>query len=105
MEAVRELPEEVVLYSNAPDAIRLLANRPARFVPGRIHPYQGTENRNFDAEISQLGRSVHDGKAVVAWFHVVTWRQYLPTGEEVARAVDLEPSCTSATGVLYRRLE
>jgi 4-amino-4-deoxy-L-arabinose transferase-like glycosyltransferase len=73
---VRGLPESVSIYTNAPDAVRLLAGRASRMVPRRIDSGTRQPVSDYPLRIAELRDAVRVGAPIV-WFDRVRWRWYL----------------------------
>ncbi|MDQ3439643.1 MAG: phospholipid carrier-dependent glycosyltransferase [Planctomycetota bacterium] len=83
LKAVRRLPRECVVWSNAPDAIRLLLGREARPVPMQRFRTLGRPNMRRFNEIRAIGETMHGrGAGAVVWFDLVD-RSDLLVGETI----------------------
>ena len=67
IQAVRGLPP-VILYSNKPTAIYLLAGKSAYITPTPSDAVTGLEREGFSADLQEMQQRVLDGKAVVVLF-------------------------------------
>ncbi len=100
---VGALDPDVKIYSNGPDAIRLLLRRKAYFWPRLYDSRTGVEHplHPFDKEMAQLAREVADGSAVVVGFDNVDWRAYLATEEQLVNELDLPLVNEESDGRIY----
>lgn len=93
--AVRDLPRDIVIASNAPDALRALAARSALALPNRYLPSSHVANPQFTSELQDLIGTLARKNGVVVFFRSVTWRKYLPTETELISAAQ-DMHCTFA---------
>lgn len=82
--ALRALPPERPLYSNAADAVRALTGRPARSLPRRWDPVSEQWEADFPSELRAFGRAIEHGHGLVVWFEGFGWRRYLVSRDDLA---------------------
>jgi 4-amino-4-deoxy-L-arabinose transferase-like glycosyltransferase len=68
MAQVQRLPGEVIVYSNAQDAIEFVIHRPARWLPDPLIWESMQPNPAYEARRSEMCREMTTGTAVVAFF-------------------------------------
>jgi len=83
LEAVRALPADVDIFSNAPEAINLLAGREALSLPRKNAAMLGERNAGYEDDIAALQQALETG-AVLVYFDAVANRPVvsLPELEE-----------------------
>lgn len=97
--AVRELPEEVVIFSNAPEAIDLLAGREALALPRKNNAMLGIQNAGYENEIAAVTQAVAAG-AVVVYFDALMDRP-VTSASELASRTSLAPLQHTADGLIF----
>ncbi|NWH08873.1 MAG: glycosyltransferase family 39 protein [Alphaproteobacteria bacterium] len=102
---VRDLPAGMKIYSNAPDAIRMLAERPADFWPQLFDSRTGKEDpaRPFERQMREVRDEVKAGRAVIVQLDAVDWRFYLIDEQSLARELGLSPTFAENDGRIYGR--
>lgn len=104
--AVAALPADVVVYSNAPDAVHLLTSRrTVALVPPSVDYLSGRQRQGYEREMATLATGVMQGQAVVAWFGAAPWRRSLyPAESTIVATLGLDPSpvLEDDVGRLYR---
>lgn len=87
---LKKLPQDTIIYTNGPDAVYIIANRPSKMIPRVISPGDRTENKHFVNEIKEMAAQVSNGKGVVIYFDIITWRWYLPTIKQLSQILPLQ---------------
>jgi hypothetical protein len=100
MARVERLPPDTRVYSNAPDAVYLLTGREVKSIPPRVDPLADQPNPSYARRLRELRRSLRGG-AVVAYFHAVDNRPYLPDESTLRRQASLSLTRRIADGALY----
>lgn len=80
LEAVRVLPADVDIFSNAPEAIDLLASREALSLPRKNAAMLGERNAGYEDDIAALQRALEAGAALV-YFDTVANRPVVSPAE------------------------
>ena len=62
---VKGLPPGVLVYSNLPDAIYILTDRSATFIPSEVDPLSGLRNPAYAGQFLTMKRDLEGGRAVV----------------------------------------
>lgn len=96
---VKRLPRDTVIYTNGSDALEILANRPSRQIPSLASPNDRTRNPNLNNEIRQMVSGISHGKGLIVYLNGITWRWYLPTLEQLRRALPLNIIYSGSDGV------
>jgi Dolichyl-phosphate-mannose-protein mannosyltransferase len=97
----RMMPATVV-FSNAPDVLYTLLNKPAVMVPRKIHTDTNLPNRQYLAQTAELRRRLTEDRGLLVYFYTVDWRWYLPTAEELERTLGLHVLARENDGVIYQ---
>jgi Dolichyl-phosphate-mannose-protein mannosyltransferase len=90
------------LFSNAPDVLYTLLNKPAVMVPRKTHTDSNLPNQDYASQISELARKLRQDDGLLIYFYSVSWRWYLPTAEELERALGLQALARENDGVIYQ---
>jgi hypothetical protein len=91
-----------VLFSNAPDVLYTLLNKPAVMVPRKTHTDTNLPNRQYLAQTAELRRRLKEDKGLLVYLHMVDWRWYLPAAEELERNLSLHVLARENDGVIYQ---
>jgi len=100
IELARSLESGVILYSNAPEAIRFLTGREARMLPRPVSVNTLEPNARFAEEVATIRSETESGEAVVLFFEEVR-REQMPAVDEFARLSGLVPSRRLADAVVF----
>jgi 4-amino-4-deoxy-L-arabinose transferase-like glycosyltransferase len=100
LDQLKALPTDVMIYSNAPDAVYLLAGRPAARLPRIFELSSQQENTAYPEEMQAVGAQMIAGQAVIAFF-TSQGRQSNPSQEDLLAALDLEISQQFADGLIF----
>ncbi len=76
---VRSLPGRTVIYSNGPEVINLLLDRPSTMIPQLISPVSRLKNQNFSAEFKNMTEDIKSNNGYLVYFVNINWRWYLPS--------------------------
>jgi len=79
MAYLRELPDDVAIYTNEPAAVYLYVGRGTRVLPYRYDAVTAQEHTGFDESVASMQAEINEGRAVLALFD---------GGDNVARDVD-----------------
>jgi hypothetical protein len=91
-----------VLFSNAPDVLYTLLNKPALMVPRKTHTDTNLPNRQYLAQTAELRRRLKEDRGLLVYFYTVDWRWYLPAAEELERTLSLQVLARENDGVIYQ---
>lgn len=99
--AIKDLPAETALYTNAPDAIYFLAGRPAYWLPSRWNLANPGSLRDDDyTKPPGLEAALARG-ALIVLFDRLAWRGSMPSADDLSRYVAIEKSARFADGAFY----
>ncbi len=100
---VRTLPVDVVIYSNGPDAIRLLTDRKAEFALSMYDFRTGMDNPTnpIATQFATLRQQLAADQAILVYFDKVDWREYLMPENEAVEMFDLHPIRDFEDGRVY----
>jgi len=98
---VRELPTDVLLYANSPEAIYLHTGRSAQQLPRRFDSVAGRPNGDFERALQSLGERLAQEQGVVAFFSAVS-SDNLPTAAELEGLSGLRVAARTEDGLILR---
>jgi hypothetical protein len=102
--AVRGLPADTLLVSNAPDALYSLTGRRAQFIPLRANPYTGAARADYPAALTVLDARLQAQPGALVYFRWLRWRWYLAPERDLVGALPLARLVDAgAEGALYAR--
>lgn len=96
---VRSLPAETVIYSNAPEVIELLAERPATPLPRQMEAMTQSENADYHEEVAVIKETVEGEEGVIVFFDVLD--RPVMTTEELHRHLSLQALAHVEDGAIY----
>lgn len=96
---VKKLPQDTIIFTNGPDAIKIIANRPSRMVPRLVSPGDRTKNKNIQRDINNMVSELSDNKGVIIYLRGITWRWYLPTIKQLSQVIPLKLRYQGKDGV------
>jgi hypothetical protein len=97
------LGPEVAVYSNAPEVIRVLLDRPATMIPRTYSPSSGRRSPAYDEKLERMMERLASGDAVLAFFDRMLSRDYLPTPEELTESHGLAVLLRAPDGAVFNR--
>ena len=68
MAYLRELPQDVMIYTNEPGAVYLYTGRGCYVLPDRFDSATTVARTNFEAGVSAMQADINQGRAVLALF-------------------------------------
>lgn len=87
---VEQLPPDCIIYTNAPDAITIIAHRSSKMVPVLISPLDRNTNTHFPRDIKKMKSEISEHNGVIVYLKRITWRWYLPTLKQLSQQLPLE---------------
>lgn len=104
MAAIKALPADVRIYSNAPDVVAYLSGRKAEFIPHEklLRTNMPEPGNSVEKQLRELGDQAASGEVAVAFFDAIDWRFYLASEQTIADGLPLELVGSFADGKLYR---
>jgi 4-amino-4-deoxy-L-arabinose transferase-like glycosyltransferase len=85
---IKTLPEDSIIYSNGPDAIRFLAQRETKLLPLRVDPGTQAPNPDFVAELETMGDDLIQNRAWIFYLDRLAWRSYFLAKDELKNIQD-----------------
>jgi hypothetical protein len=101
IQKVKDLPSEIEIYSNGPDAIYILTGKPAYFIPSKVDPGTRLVNKNYLSELSRMREQLKHKKGVIVYFYVGRRRWYLPSIYELKSILQLKLLIHGTDGAIY----
>jgi hypothetical protein len=98
--AVRELSNEVSIYTNSTEAIYIGTGRIAKSIPKKFESMSQTENTNYLHDVLIMYQEIQDEGGVLVYFDRVK-RPTLPDISELLSLVDLQLISTLGDGEIY----
>lgn len=99
---VKKLPKDTIIFTNGPDAIKIIANRSSKMVPRLVSPSDRTKNKNIQRDISNMISEISDNKGLIIYLTGITWRWYLPTIEQLGQAIPLTVKYKCKDGIAVK---
>jgi len=100
MAALQEYPSGRVIYTNAPEAFYLYANRNARSMPKKFDSANQQPNKDYEKELITIRQQIQDNGGVVVYFNALMWPT-LPSVQEILGNLGLKVLEQTADGVIY----
>ncbi|MFQ5559660.1 MAG: ArnT family glycosyltransferase [Nitrospinota bacterium] len=101
MQRIKELNKKIIVYSNASDAINVLAARKTFSIPLKVDPGTKEKNPEFLNQIKRVGLNMKNKGAILVHFNSITWRWYLPTPTELNRILPLKLIYRGEDGLIF----
>jgi hypothetical protein len=101
---VEKIPQDVVIYSNAPEAIYFHFNRPAVSLPRKIMSTTRQVNENFNYEMTEMKASIDQGRGIVIYFSALN-RPTLLSEVELKEQLFLKVSTQYKDGTIFTGLD
>lgn len=73
MMIIRELPEDMIIYSNQIEAVNLWAGRGAYALLDPVDPSSEQVRDGYQDTMNEIRRQVNDGEAVLVFFNIQSW--------------------------------
>ena len=104
LRAVDSLPEQALIFSNAPDVISFRLGRDAEYLPRRVNHLTLVEDPDnpFRAQMDALRESMEQGKGYVVFLDRVGWRFYLASEQQLVSELSLVKVADAEDGRIYR---
>lgn len=102
MAAVRALPPNTIIYSNAPDAIYVLDDRATSSIPERVDFSTLKENPRFDAQLAEIRNTLLNRGGFVVFVRGLSQRSFLPNESTLKRLLSLQIVHNTTDGAIYR---
>ncbi len=99
LQAIKTMPREIPVYTNASDAIYILTGRTALSLPGKK---RRPESYATDPQWIKTRHDLEKRGAALAYFNRITWRDYYPTENEFQEILPLRRAASFPDGTVYR---
>ncbi|MGE0461435.1 MAG: ArnT family glycosyltransferase [Vicinamibacterales bacterium] len=96
---VRALPDEITVYSNAPEIVYLHTRRSARSLPRRRFLMTQLPNDQYAAELAAVGQDIAGSCAVVVYLRSLTQRS-MPSEQDLRQDLPLKVLSEDTDGVI-----
>jgi 4-amino-4-deoxy-L-arabinose transferase-like glycosyltransferase len=100
LDEVEKLPEDITIYTNAPEAIYFHFNRPAASIPRKVVSTTQQVNQNYLSDLAEMRDLVEQGRGVVLYFTALN-RPTLLTEDELEQHLSLQVLTQAADGTIY----
>ena len=101
MADVRALPSNAVIYTNAPDALYLLADRATSSIPERVDYSTLKPNTHFDAQLGQVRHTLAARGGFVVYVRGLGRDSFLPTETALRHELPLRLVRNARDGAIY----
>jgi hypothetical protein len=101
MACVASLPANWALYSNGPDAIAFLTDRPARWLPSRRATDTLLPNPAFRSQLAAVRAELRSQHAALVLFDGLAFRTYLADYEETTQGIEAMRVIDLQDGAIY----
>jgi hypothetical protein len=98
---VRALPSNAVIYTNAPDALYLLADRATASIPERVDYSTLKRNTSFDAQLGEIRRTLMVRGGFVVYVRGLGRDSFLPTETSLRGELSLRLVRNARDGAIY----
>jgi hypothetical protein len=100
MPQLGQLPSQIAIYSNAPEAIYIHTGRTAVKVPRENRTVDDLVNEGFDSEWNLMKSRIEDGTGVIVYFYL-PWRNLPQTEDELVKILALDILASESDGAIY----
>ena len=102
MADVRRLPDSAVIYTNAPDAVYLLADRATATIPETTDFSTLKANPHFTAQLDAMRRTLADRGGYVVYVRGLGRSAFVPSESLLVHDLRLSVVANTADGAVYR---
>ena len=109
VQALKRLPSDVPIYTNAVDVAYLLARRLSSPIPAKedllkvhIPDLHKRQMKDYKVELEKMRQELKRGRGFVIFFNRIYWRWYYPSEEELVRTIPLQRVQKFSDGALYQ---
>ena len=96
----KSVPNDVIVYSNAPDLIRFWTQSEARMIAIKFDNRTLLRNLGFNKELNMICKDVLKNKAIILYINYID-RPYLPTKEELETMCDFPKCSILSDGIVF----
>ncbi len=101
---VRGLPASAAVFTNQADALWFHTRREAEPLPEKSEFLTGRRNRDYESELDAMRTRLGREGVIVYFTASPSRRVFLPTTNELAKRLHLEPVANDEVGIVYRAL-
>ena len=94
------MPARFSIYTNGPDAIMVVMDRPAIMFPKMVDPVSGERNDQFPAQMREMSKCLSGTDCRVVYFHAIQSRWYLPKLKQIRQFLPLKTIYSGKDGVV-----
>jgi hypothetical protein len=98
---IRNLPSEIPIFTNLPDAVYILTGRSAFMIPDKVNPESRQTNNNYLSEIDRMREWLKNKDGVLIYFNTIQ-RWYLPQENELKEQLQLLLIARETDGSMYK---
>mgnify|MGYP000455445471 CR=1 FL=1 len=98
---VKSFTENVKIYSNGPDVIRLFTRKNIIMIPAITDPGTLRGNENYEKQMQLMCRELKEGKAILVYLKRIDRRWYLPTLQEINAKCVMPVLANLSDGIIY----
>ncbi len=102
LQFAKDAPVSTPIVSNAPDFIYTLTGRRTTMIPHKVQPWTRQPNDRFAQALVDMGEQLAQPNAVFVYFYDDQRLWYLPSFEELASVLPLQPVIATQDGAIYR---
>jgi len=88
-------------FTNGPDPIAILTGKTSQMIPHKVDAGTRLNNENFPSQFAEMIRQIENGKALLVYFNMITWRWYLPSKEELAASLRVPVPYQAWDGMIF----
>lgn len=104
IQKVKQLPDEVMIYSNAPETIYLYTGKPVLRTPRTLESTTGQFNQSYSSDLLQIKTKLDNRSGILVFFNGLG-RRTLPTEQELVDALQVSILFNTIDGTIYGNLE
>ena len=102
LDQIKGMPPNTVIFSNGADAIYWLTGRTAYGLPAKKDINTQSVYENYPAGLASVGDRLKKDDGILVYFDLITWRDYLPSEDELTQALPLKLIKKTGAGAIYR---
>jgi len=102
MQMAKSLPEEVDIYTNGIEAIKVNTDKSAHWLPAVMNPLTRERYPGYLSHLDNISVQIKKGTAALVWFDRIDWRNYLISKEEIRNELPESLLKEFSDGFIYR---
>jgi hypothetical protein len=99
---IEGLPENVPIYTNAPDAVYFHTGRAAREIPRKWDPTSSRQEIRYVDHVEAMHRDLARSAGYLVYLRTVLWRDFLPSETELRQRLPLLEIHRTSDGSVYQ---